>query len=474
MMRKLWIIWMVWILVLFVSKSFAENCECPGENFYCGVGIGTTPEEASEKARKDLAHSIYTFISSTTQKKVSKKQKKFKIEFREEDFSFTSAEFGNLEKKECPIDNGTRYKVVVYISKEKYKKFIEKRFSSIEKEINSLSLEELEKKRKYLPVLKRIADITEAKISEQKYNQLLEKLNKKIRERFLEKYQGKLDEAMSEVERMVADKQKSYQEKKDFINKKIKELNKLRPLFAKYGVESRLDKTVKKIQKKLKELEENTPGTISIVLKKGNGDIYIDGNRTNIITSTEEKVHTIVIRGRNGYETRSFKIRLKKGKIITKEIVLWRLDEAISNYSIGVGVDTNYWTGNLILIHYMKPFSLFKPFYGGCLGYSFERYGYTSGVVIGLKTYRRNPEELLLMVGNDLITFSIGSFLGYYGFNDKEDKHFWYVKPFISLEWHFNPLISLENIFYYQKVKWESEGIEPSCMGAIWSLNFYF
>ena len=109
-MRKLWIIWTVLILVLFVSKSFAENCECPGKNFYCGVGIGTTYEEASEKARKDLAHSIYTFISSTTQKKVSKKQKKFKIEFSEEDFSFTSAEFGNLEKKECPIDNGTDIK----------------------------------------------------------------------------------------------------------------------------------------------------------------------------------------------------------------------------------------------------------------------------------------------------------------------------------------------------------------------------
>jgi len=442
--------------------------------YYCGVGEGRTPEEAANRARKNLAHDIYTFIKSETEKRVAKNKEKFEAQFSQEDFSFTALDFGNVQKRECRTDDG--YKVIIYLSKEDYKDFIKKRFSSIWAELEKadLPLEELEKKKKDLQILKTVADVTGVDI-EQSYKSILDKCTERVKEKFRQKYQTLVNQALSEVDKIVADKQKSYQEKKDFINKKIKDLENLREKFAKYGLEYIVDRGIEKLRGYLKKLEERTRGEIVVVIKRGRGVIYIDGQQIDLLSDTEEKVHTIMIKGLDGYETRSFKVRLKKGKTITKEVVLWSLDEAISSYSVGFGISTGYWTEHLIMAHYIDfKRSIFKPFYGLAIGYSLDRYGYITSLLFGAKFFKRNPDELLMMIGNDLISFSIGAFLGYYGFDDIDDKHFCYFKPFASLEWHLNPLISLENVFYYQKAAWKSEDIEPSSVGVVWLLNFYF
>ncbi len=469
--------WGIGLLVVFVlcygGVLQAKRCECPGRSYYCGEAVGKDAQTALEAAKKALATTLYTYIEHHSRKVLKKRGEKFKAEFSQETFTSTVLELGEVEQCRERVNGGER--VVVYVAKDRYRDYIRKRFLSLVTELRegSFPLEELLKKRDQLKVIKVVGDAVGVDLDEEAYAKALSTVENKIRLAAERELRTELERLKLEVEECVEDKQVPYERKKRCVKEALRRIKDLRERFAKYGPrEEILKESEAYLSQRLLELEKTTAGEVVVVVKRGEGAVFVDGTPySGPIRDVEEKTYSFVIKGRSGYETRAFKVRLKKGERIIKEVSLWHLDRDFKKRQLKVGFLTQGSTERLELRKKAFSVGIFAPFVGIGFGYSLEDYGYETDLSLGVRIYKRNSSELLLLLGNDAVSIFGGVYAGYYGFNDKEERKYGYIRGFFGAGLHFSPWVAAELTALYQKpLKEEGE----SGFGVELGLSVFF
>ncbi|MEO2069493.1 MAG: hypothetical protein ABGX27_08330 [Desulfurobacteriaceae bacterium] len=455
------------------AVSFADvekvcSCNQLGSNYWCGMG------DTPDKAKEELAKNIYTFVDSKSSKIINGENGKYTGKFNQNTLISTTAIVGNLETNSC---NGT---YVTFIRKDKYRKLIESSFKTELTKVDTTNdIDELLKIRRRLSTLYTVASLVGANVGEDKFKDTVTRIDKKIEKIKIEKVESFIKTIRSRIkedENKLRENRIDYSEFSEEVEDAISQLReKAREFEGCKACERRFDRAISEILSIKEKVFDTLPASIRIIVVEGNGIVFIDGKRKNSIEGEpQEKLHIIKVKGYNGYETRIFKVRSKKGRTITKEIRLWKLDK-VFHRRIKLGYRTPY---NIFFASYQKFYSLrnpiFKAFVGTSLGYSHDHYGFETETTVGLKVYRRNEEEFLFMVGNNLLSFSLGASLGYYGFNDKENRSYWFLRPFVSTELDFNYYFGIELKGFYQKILSKDDGFKPDRFGVSTSLNFYF
>jgi len=454
-------------LASFADVEKVCSCNQLGSDYWCGEG------DTPDKAREELAKNIYTSVDSYSSKVIKGENGRYTGKFNQKTFISTTAIIGNLETNGC---NGT---YVAYIRKDKYKELIR---NSFETELTKLdtanNIDELLKIRKKLSTLYTVARRILADVGEDEYKDAVSRINEKINSLKVNDIKNFVKTVFAEIMEIALKIREGKEDYSKFSSRVDEIIEQLRKELRKYKncklCESTIEKTIEELLKLKTSVYENLPGTIKIAVVKGDGTVYIDGEIKDKITDNQEKSHVVKVEGHGDYETREFKVRLKKGKTIIKEVRLWKLNK-VFHKGVKLGYRTPY---NVFFASYQKFYSLktplFKPFTGISLGYSHDRYGFETEATVGVKIYRKNEEEFLFMVRNNLLSFSLGASLGYYGFNDKDDKSYWFLRPFVSTELDFNYYFGIELKGFYQKILDKDDGFEHDSFGISSSLNFYF
>ncbi|SNR80433.1 hypothetical protein [Desulfurobacterium atlanticum] len=458
------------LLILFgaVKPSAGQtlNCSCEalGESYFCSFG------KTQEEARKNLAKNIYTFIKSKSVKKVSKNRNGYTKSYRGETLTLTELPLIGVSIKRC---NGY---YIAFISKADYRNGIKTLYLNLVKSIKTASsFKQIEEIKEQLFQISKVGALTGVKLPINLYYETLNEKYISLTKAAIKDTELKLNEYIL----LVSENRMDFDQFNEKVTESINNLKKLKEK-VKSCKECTLliDTTITNLSSGKHKVYEKLPGKITIFITKGEGTIYVNGERKgNAVTIEDlhERDYSIKVEGYRDYETRVFTVKVKKGREIKKEIKLWNFEKTF-NRSVKIGFSSSFNTGYLEYHQFFnfKNVPLFKLFWNISAGHSFSRSGTEIRAGLGLKLFRKNEKEFLWMAGNKVISISTGVFIGYYGFNDKEDASFSFVRPFLSFELGMNEYFGIEAGGFYQNILGKDEEINPPHGGIFSSCNIYF